>query len=184
MPESNFETFVREALTEVRENGRKMADALWDLIPRVKKLENRMDLSDQKLAKHDGVFQLLAPIIEKAATPPPPPTVVQATSIPPLPTLGKASKSGNYPVSPEVWTEIDNNFKKANELALAQSKEIEALKIARQLEERELKGAKDALKKAEDSKDRTFRILAVCIAGAVAIGYLVSWLVSHVPVIH
>jgi hypothetical protein len=112
VPESSFEKFVTEALTEVRQNCQHMADALWDLIPRVDKLERVQGVHSRMLRDHAGILRTKPPHSDDSSAPRPMP---QLGSIPPL-SLGKQTVTGSIIISKadqDEWQRLHDQQEKA-----------------------------------------------------------------------
>lgn len=115
MPESDFQTFVREGLTEVRKSCAHMADALWDLIPRVEKLERVQTVHSRLLRDHSAFMREKHPSFTDEGTHALPP--IKPLSVPPPRGLGTMTDSG-------VWrfteTDMEAWQKKSDKLRAAE----------------------------------------------------------------
>lgn len=184
MPDSDFENFVRARITDIHDGQTRLATEVLRVLPRVDTLEWNDKKHDRILVGHDERLDKHTVRLDtherrldehetKIAS-------RHRSSIPPIASLGKATESGSWHVTQEV-------YEKFQEMITGLRDEVETLQASTALEKTKREAVEAALKEqretAEKAADRASSKLrgwiAIAISLAIVAGALFTWLSTH-----
>jgi hypothetical protein len=184
----DFESFVREALSDVRDNSASTATAILKLIPRVETVEGKIDTLTEEVRDHRGALKLLTIFADEKSKAPRTSSIPPPAIPPKVVDLGTQSPSGTWTWNAEAMSKVIVDMR--NEVEVLGS-HVEALTNDRDMEAQKAKWAEEQRQKAEMAKivaeresARTLKTRAAWMGMAATASGILATVAEHFHLFH
>lgn len=177
-PTSDFESFVRESLGEVRLSCKHMADALWDLIPRVDKVERVQIKHDRLLREHDTAIERHGRALDEHGA------ELEKRRDAAINVDGQRydperTPMGGIKLQPAIWDSVKRALDEQREAQAKSDATIRELQQSLAIEAARAAGAEEAQAKAEKKTAAMYKTIGVWMTGAALAAGGIAYAFAH-----